>query len=72
MSIILQEPYRTRPIRWLERYATGDWRLTVYGITWLPVTTRTFRDPHRVPAARWQHPRDLKTTGRRDRAHHTA
>ena len=30
----LQEPYRKRPIRWLERYETGDWRLKVYSIAY--------------------------------------
>jgi hypothetical protein len=34
MTITLQEPYRTRPIRWLELYEVGDWRLKVYSIVY--------------------------------------
>jgi hypothetical protein len=30
----LHEPYRKRPIRFLELCSTGDWRLKVYGITY--------------------------------------
>lgn len=30
----LKEPYRTRPIRFLELWQEGDWRLKVYGIAY--------------------------------------
>jgi len=32
--IPLSEPYRPRPIRFLELWQTGDWRIKVYGIAY--------------------------------------
>jgi hypothetical protein len=32
--LVLQEPYRKRPIRFLELWEHGDWRLKAYGITY--------------------------------------
>jgi hypothetical protein len=44
----LQEPYQTRPLRFLELWTPGDWRLKLYGIAYRGETPR----PALVEAAR--------------------
>jgi hypothetical protein len=60
VSIILQEPHQTRPIRFLDLWQEGDWRIKVYGIAY----RRPLPPPELIDAAqRITHSRLLSVHG---------